>query len=149
MLTQVHTSYDQHLTVRGVAHLVFHGTSGSTSYETIPPVLLKTSGGMLSIVDMAVQRRDSPRWLCDHDDGDDDQHHTSSITHALLLHAPVSPCTLCHSRNPPSTLTAIIPPPADGHESVNALCPLSTQSESLPGRKPEVHVRVCVSWVRL
>jgi len=26
------------LTARGVAHLVVHGTSGSTSYETIPPV---------------------------------------------------------------------------------------------------------------
>ena len=25
------------LTARGVAHLVVHGTSGSTSYETIPP----------------------------------------------------------------------------------------------------------------
>jgi len=32
------------LTARGVAHLVVHGTSGSTSYETIPPVRLETSG---------------------------------------------------------------------------------------------------------
>jgi len=53
------------LTARGVAHLVVHGTSGSTSYETIPPVRSGTSGGVLSTVDMLVQRRDS-------DDDDDD-----------------------------------------------------------------------------
>jgi len=34
------------LTARGVAHLVVHGTSGSISYETIPPVRLETSGGV-------------------------------------------------------------------------------------------------------
>ena len=60
------------LTVRGVAHLVVYGISGSTSYETIPPVRLESSGGMLSTVDMVVQRRDGPRRLCDHDDDDDD-----------------------------------------------------------------------------
>ena len=43
------------LTARGVAHLVAHGTSGSTSYETIPPVRLESSGGVLSTVDMVVQ----------------------------------------------------------------------------------------------
>jgi len=59
------------LTGRGVAHLVVHGTSGSTSYETIPPVPLETSGGVLSIVDMVVQRRDGPRRLRDDDDDDD------------------------------------------------------------------------------
>jgi len=32
------------LTARGVAHLIVHGTSGSTSYETIPPVRLESSG---------------------------------------------------------------------------------------------------------
>jgi len=42
------------LTARGVAHLVVHGTSGSTSYETIPPVRLETSGGVLSTADMVV-----------------------------------------------------------------------------------------------
>jgi len=42
------------LTARGVAHLVVHGTSGSTSYETIPPVRLESSGGVLSTVDMVV-----------------------------------------------------------------------------------------------
>ena len=36
------------LTVRGVAHLVVHGTSGSTSYETIPHVQLEISGDVLS-----------------------------------------------------------------------------------------------------
>jgi len=60
------------LTARGVAHLVVHGTSGSTSYETIPPVPLETSGGVLSTVDMVVQRRYGRRWLSDHDDDDDD-----------------------------------------------------------------------------
>jgi len=60
------------LTARGVAHLVVHGTSGSTSYETIPRVRLETSGDALSTVDMVVQRRDGPRWLRELDDDDDD-----------------------------------------------------------------------------
>jgi len=60
------------LTARGVAHLVAHGTSGSTSYEMIPPVRLVTSGDVLSTVDMVVQRRDGPRRLRDHGDDDDD-----------------------------------------------------------------------------
>ena len=47
-----------------------HGTTGSTSYETIPRVRLESSGGVLSTVDMVVQRRDGPR---DHDDDDDDR----------------------------------------------------------------------------
>jgi len=48
-----------------------HGTSGSTSYESIPPVPLETTGGVLSTVDMVVQRRDGPRRLRDNDDDDD------------------------------------------------------------------------------
>ena len=59
------------LTARGVAHLVVHGTSGSTSYETIPHIRLESSGGVLSTVDMVVQRRDGRRWLREHDDDDD------------------------------------------------------------------------------
>ena len=59
------------LTVRGVAHLVVQGTSGSTSYETIPRVRLETSGDVLSTVDMVVQRRDGPRRLREIDDDDD------------------------------------------------------------------------------
>ena len=59
------------LTARGVAHLVVHGTNGSTSYERIPPVRLESSGGVLSTVDMVVQRRDGPRWLLELDDDDD------------------------------------------------------------------------------
>ena len=55
-----------------MAHPVVHGTNGSTSYETIPPVPLETSGGALSTVDMVVQRRDGPRRLRDRDDGDDE-----------------------------------------------------------------------------
>jgi len=43
------------LTVRGVAHLVVHGTSGSTSYETIPHFQLEISGDVLSTADMVVQ----------------------------------------------------------------------------------------------
>ena len=60
------------LTARGVAHLVVHRTSGSTSYETIPRVRLEASGDVLSTVDMVVQRRDGPRWLRELDDDDDD-----------------------------------------------------------------------------
>jgi len=60
------------LTARGVAHLVVHGTSGSTSYETIPSVRLETSVGVLSTVDMVVQRRDGRRRQRDDDDDDDD-----------------------------------------------------------------------------
>jgi len=41
------------------------------SYETIPPVRLETSGGVLSTVDMVVQRRDGPSRLRDNDDDDD------------------------------------------------------------------------------
>jgi len=57
------------LTARGVAHLVVHETSGSTSYETIPLVRLETSGGVLSTV---AQRRDGRRRLRDNDDADDE-----------------------------------------------------------------------------
>ena len=46
---------------------------GLTSYETIPPVRLETSGGVLSTVEMVVQRRDGPRRLRDHDDDDEVQ----------------------------------------------------------------------------
>jgi len=56
------------LTTRGVAHLVIHRTSGSTSYETIPHVRLETSGGVLSTVDMVTQQRDGLRRLGDNDD---------------------------------------------------------------------------------
>ena len=58
------------LTACGVTHLVVHGTSGSTSSEMIPSIQLETSGGVLSTVDMVVQRRDSPHWLRDDDDDD-------------------------------------------------------------------------------
>jgi len=62
------------MTARGVAHLVVHGTSGSTSYETIPPVpLQETSGGVLSTVDTVVQQSDNPRRLRDTADNDDDE----------------------------------------------------------------------------
>jgi len=66
---------------RGVAHLVVHGTSGSTSYETIPPVQLETSGGVLSTADMVVQRRDGPRRV--RDNGDDSDSHWQSY-HSIM-----------------------------------------------------------------
>ena len=50
-----------------IAHLVVHGTSGSTSYETVPRIRLETAGDVLSTVDMVVQRRDGPRQLREHD----------------------------------------------------------------------------------
>jgi len=62
------------LTARGVAHLAVHGTTGSTSFVTIPPVQLETSGGVLSTADMLVQRCDGPRRLRDIDDDDDEYH---------------------------------------------------------------------------
>ena len=68
MALQIHINSTDLLTARGVAHLVVHGTSGSTSYETIPPVRLETSGGVLSTVDMLVQRRDGRRRLRELDD---------------------------------------------------------------------------------
>jgi len=42
----MHPSTDL-LTARGIAQ----GTNGSTSYETIPPVPLESSGGVLATVD--------------------------------------------------------------------------------------------------
>ena len=54
--------------LRKIDQLVVHGTTGSTCYETIPPVRLESSGGVLS----TVQRRDGPRWLREHDDDYDD-----------------------------------------------------------------------------
>ena len=44
-----------------------------TNYETILPVRLESCGGVLSTVDMVVQRRDGPHRLRDHDDDDDDE----------------------------------------------------------------------------
>jgi len=38
------------VTARGVAHLVVQGTTGSTSYETIPAVRLETSGDVRGFI---------------------------------------------------------------------------------------------------
>jgi len=57
----------------GLVMFNYCNTTNSTSYETIPPVRLETSGGVLSTVDMVVQRRDGPRRLRDHDDDDDEK----------------------------------------------------------------------------
>ena len=74
------------LAARGVAHQVVHGTSSSTSYETIPPVRLegdlwrhavdRRHGGATSRSQRGPSRRslrrDGPRWLRELDDDDDD-----------------------------------------------------------------------------
>jgi len=73
------------LTTRGVAHLVVHGTSGSTSYETIPDVRLESSGDVLSTVDMVVQRRDGPRWLRELDDDNDEEQGLMCTAYSLLI----------------------------------------------------------------
>ena len=76
------------LTAHGVALLVVHGTSGSTSYETIPPVRLETSGDVLSTVDMVVQRRGGPRRLRDnYDDDDNDDDDDDVFNYEAALHA--------------------------------------------------------------
>jgi len=74
------------LTARGVAHLVVHGTSGSTNYETISPVRLETSGDVLSTVDMVVQRRDDPRWLRELDDDDVRSDKEKTVYHKTKAH---------------------------------------------------------------
>ena len=79
------------LTARGVAHLVVHGTSGSTSYETIPPVRLETSGGVLLTVDMVVQRRDGPRWLRDNDNDEDDDYVSHKTGSTCTQDIPMRP----------------------------------------------------------
>jgi len=76
------------LALRGVAHLVVHGTSGSTSYDTIPHVQVDISGDVLSTADMVVQRRDGPRRLREIDD---DERGGSQLVmrQTELLHASV------------------------------------------------------------
>ena len=72
------------LTARGVAHLVVHGTSGSTSYETIPHVRV-----VLSTVDMVVLR--------DHDDDDGEiagVHGTANATGAGAVVTQISDSTV-------------------------------------------------------
>ena len=70
-------------TARSDAHLGGHGTSGSTSLETTPDILLETSGGTLLAADTMVRRRDGPRRLSDHDDDDHDVD-AVSYTHLTL-----------------------------------------------------------------
>jgi len=88
------------LTARGVAHPVVYGTRGSTSYETIPPVRLETSGGVLSTVDTVVQRRDGPRRLRDCDDDDDEMALPSQVAtaerHTERTYIPTFPTFTSH-----------------------------------------------------
>jgi len=86
------------LTARGVAHLVVHGTSGSTSYETIPHVRV-----VLSTVDMVVLR--------DHDDDDGEiagVHGTANAAGAGAVpwsHKSATPrCIGSRRRQKPATL---------------------------------------------
>jgi len=67
------------LTARGDAHLAGHGTSGSTSLEMTPTILLETAGGTLLAMDTVVQRRDGRRQLSDDDDDDDDDAANSQV----------------------------------------------------------------------
>jgi len=66
----------------------FSSHSGSillfTGYETIPFVRLETSGGVLSTVDMVLQRCDGPRWLREPDDDDDDDEFKKSLHCSLV-----------------------------------------------------------------
>ena len=60
-------------------------------YETIPPVRLETSGGVLSTVDMVVQRRDGPRRLRDRDDDNDEcmqPHWNTCVQNRLSINRP-------------------------------------------------------------
>jgi len=60
-------------------------------YETIPPVRLETSGGVLSTVDMVVQRRDGPRRLRDRDDDNDEcmqPHWNTCVQNRLSTNRP-------------------------------------------------------------
>ena len=51
------------------------------------PIQLETSGGVLSNVDMVVQRRDSPRRL--RNDDDDDDEFLLKATRILLYRLPL------------------------------------------------------------
>ena len=53
-----------------------------------PPVRLESSGGVLSTVDMVVQRRDGPRRLRDHDDDESVRvrHRTGSQGQWVIFH---------------------------------------------------------------
>ena len=97
---QLHINSTDLLTARGVAHLVVHGTSGSTSYETIPPVRLETSGGVLSTVDMLVQRRDGRRRLRELDD---------YFSRKLLLVVTLLLCLNLSYRHSPSPRLSLYP----------------------------------------
>jgi len=61
------------------------GAKSTTSYETIPPVRVESSGGVLSTVDMVMvqRRRDGPRRLRD-DDDNDDYHYRAAVRRRLL-----------------------------------------------------------------
>jgi len=69
--------------VGAVAHLAVHGTGGSTSYKTIPPVPVETSGGVQSTVDMVVQRRNGRRRQRDDDDDGGECAHCSPAANQL------------------------------------------------------------------
>ena len=58
-------------TACGDADLAGYETSGLTSLETTPTILLETSGGILLAEDTVVGQRNGPRQLSDHDDDDD------------------------------------------------------------------------------
>jgi len=113
------------LTARGVAHLVVHETSGSTSYETIPPVPLEASGGVLSTVDMVVQRRDGPRRLRSDDDDDEVRPVTVQLIAPSVHLCPAKLTTRCdHQR-----AVAKFSEPRVLNEAAQESTPISQRSE--------------------
>ena len=103
-----------------VAHLVVHGTSGSTSYETIPHARLESSGGVLSTVDIVVQRRDGPRRLRDRDDDDDDD---DDDIHGERPSSTMQPAHegLCNTVRPYTSVCLSVPA-IDYRSSVRRVC---------------------------
>jgi len=113
------------LTARGVAHLVVHESSGSTSYEMILPVRSETSGGMLSTVDMVVQRRDGPRRLRNDDDDDEVRPVTVQLIAPSVHLCPAKLTTRCdHQR-----AVAKFSEPRVLNEAAQESTPISQRSE--------------------
>ena len=137
------------LTARGVAHLVVHRTSGSTSYETIPDVRLDSSGDVLSTVDMVVQRRDGPRWLRELDDDDvhwnvssstvKDQIPSSFVKSVSIVYSCIV-LTFCFEDRLPLPCSVVVP------DALNTVHATRAQNVQLPCRTLPGHN---VTWIQI
>jgi len=78
---------------------VIHMRYTTLLIETIPHVRLESWGGVLSTVDMVVQRRDGPRRLRDHDDDDTTRRPASG----KMAPAVIGPRQFCFCRGHPPT----------------------------------------------